>query len=290
MPLLSVITAAYAPTADYLQATAESVASLDIPAGWEVEWVVQEDGAEPRLESQIRRFDFVRYAASRRQFGTARTRNLALTRASGVLLQALDQDDVLLPGLLTTLIPLFERYPIHWAIGQADDLLPDGTRRPYPSPIPFGLYEPGVINDFAEKDGGNWPIHAAALMMRTASVRALGGWTGIPFDDELAAFAALSQAAPGWYDEQLTWLYRHHPKQLHRTRESEEMSAAGRRVALQRARAVAATGLRFADASAAGFAATDGDVYVGPVAKDTSLPVSVGVTTATAEDRNPRSS
>jgi hypothetical protein len=33
----------------------------------------------------------------------------------------------------------------------------------------------------------------AALMMRTQALRALGGWTGIPCDDEVATFAALSQ-------------------------------------------------------------------------------------------------
>jgi ABC-type sugar transport system permease subunit len=34
----------------------------------------------------------------------------------------------------------------NWAIGQADDLMPDGTRRPYPSPIPFGVMKAGQVN------------------------------------------------------------------------------------------------------------------------------------------------
>lgn len=185
--------------------------------------------------------------------------------------QALDRDDILLPDALTTLIPRFVEHEIHWAIGQADDILPDGTRRPYPSPIPFGLKRAGEINEFAEAEGGNWPIHGAALMLRTATFRALGGWTGIPYDDELATFAALSQVCDGYYDEAITWLYRHHPGQLHRTETSRRLSAACRRIALQRAVAVQATGLSFAPSAASGFDVHERPVQVGEVNKDTSL-------------------
>jgi glycosyltransferase involved in cell wall biosynthesis len=269
MPLISIITATYAPSAAYLTETASSIGAVRLPAGWDLEWIVQEDGAEPQLGSKFARLAFAKYEGTGTRLGTAMTRNLALTRARGVLVQALDQDDVLLPGAFTTLIPLFGAYPIHWAIGQADDLLPDGSRRAYPSPIPFGLYRAGAINARAAEDGGNWPIHAAALMMRTSTVRALGGWTGIPYDDELATFAGMSEVTDGYYDECLTWLYRHHAGQLHRTAAAREMSATGRRIALQRAQAATAAGLGFSVAS--GFA-TQNDVHVSPVVKDTTLP------------------
>lgn len=274
MPLISVITAAYAPTADYIEETAESIKAQELPPGWDLEWVVQEDGDSPRLSGFFDRLPFARYASNGRRYPTALTRNLALSRASGVLMQALDQDDVLLPGAMTTLIPRFSEHRIHWAIGQADDLLPDGSRRAYPSPIRFGLMKAGEINAFAEEQGGNWPIHCATLMMRTASVRALGGWTGIPGDDELATFAALSEITDGWYDEALTWLYRHHPKQMHRTAEAQARSSMCRRAALQRVRAVTAAGLKFAPGAAAGFTVLKDDVHVGPSAKDTGLPAS----------------
>jgi hypothetical protein len=107
-------------------------------------------------------------------------------------------------------------------------------------------------------------------MMRTTSLRALGGWTAIPGDDELATFAALSEIADGYYDEALTWLYRHHPKQMHRTAEAQARSETGRRVTLQRARAAAAAGLRFAPSAAAG-CISEHDFRIGPAAKDTTL-------------------
>jgi glycosyltransferase involved in cell wall biosynthesis len=269
VPLISIITATHAPSADYLVEAVDSIAALQLPSGWELEWIVQEDGDAPCLADRVSHLEFCRYAAAGRQLGIASTRNIALSRAHGVLMQALDHDDMLLPNAFTTLIPHFNAYPIHWAIGQADDLLPDGSRRVYPSPIPFGHMPAGTVNKFAIDHGGNWPIHAAALMMRTASFRALGGWTGIPYDDELATFAALSQAGDGFYEETLTWLYRHHPKQTHRSEAAQALSETGRRVALQRAATI--KGIGFSLPPVIGFDQADIDVIVSPVNKDTSL-------------------
>lgn len=271
MPLVSIITAAYAPLADFLSDTITSVQAVTLPAGWELEWIVQEDGDHPELAERFASVEQARYSANGRQMGISATRNLALSRASGVLLQALDQDDLVLPNLLTTLIPRFEEHQIHWAIGQADDIMTDGQRRSFPPLIRFGLMKAGDVNQWATEHGGNWPIHGAALMMRAASWRALGGWTGIPYDDELATFAALSQITDGYHEETLTWLYRYHPKQTHRTEAALALSATGRRIALQRAAAVEALGLDFLPEAGIGFGGEAQDVHVGPPAKDTTL-------------------
>jgi hypothetical protein len=39
--------------------------------------------------------------------------------------------------------------------------MPDGTRRPYPSPIPFGVMKAGAGQRLGRDQGGNWPIHAS---------------------------------------------------------------------------------------------------------------------------------
>jgi hypothetical protein len=127
------------------------------------------------------------------------------------------------------------------------------------------------VNQWAVEQGGNWPIHAGALMLRTTTLRALGGWTGIPADDELATFAALSQVTDGWYDERVTWLYRYHPKQTHRTAEAEALSETGRRIALQRAAAIAEAGVAFGPEAADGFEPPGTDVLVRTNIKDTSM-------------------
>ncbi len=145
--------------------------------------------------------------------------------------------------------------------------MPDKSRKQYPSPIPFGLQKAGVINAWAEDHGANWPIHGPALLWRTAHLRALGGWAGIPGDDELSTFAALSEVTDGWYDETMTWLYRHHDRQASRTAEIAALSETTRRICLQRARAMAAVGLSFPPESMVGFPELDEDVKVGPAAK-----------------------
>jgi len=80
-------------------------------------------------------------------------------------------------------------------------------------------------------------------MMRTTSLRAIGGWVGAPADEDVAMFAALSEIADGYNEQVVTWLYRQHPEQISRNNEWRTRSIDGRRIALQRAAAVGAAGL-----------------------------------------------
>lgn len=240
---ISIITAAYAPLAQYFAETVDSVLSQELPHQWELEWLVQEDGTDPRLAAAVTGLPGVSYSANRVQAGIAMTRNLALTRATGDLVQVLDHDDVLLPGGLARLIPRFDDPSIHWVVGQADDLMPDGTRRPYKSALPFGLIEAGVVNTWAIEHGGNWPIHCAGLVLRTHLVRAFGGWGAVPVDDDVTMFSAVSECASGYNDPALTWLYRIHDQQTSRSETWRERSADGRRIALQRVEAIRAAGV-----------------------------------------------
>jgi glycosyltransferase involved in cell wall biosynthesis len=234
MPKVSILTAAYGPKAAYLPETAAGVQTQELPAGWELEWVVQEDGDAPSLAESLRGDDRVHYAANGTRLGISVTRNLALSRVTGDLIQVLDHDDVLLPGAIATLLSKFEQYPIIWAVAAADDLLSDGTREPWESALPFGIIPAGSANRWAEAHGGNWPVHCAGLMMRAELVRALGGWAGTPVDDDIVLFAALSELGDGWNEETVTWLYRQHPGQTTRSGTRQHLADTGRRAALQR--------------------------------------------------------
>ncbi|MGW1678557.1 glycosyltransferase family 2 protein [Saccharopolyspora sp. NPDC002376] len=250
MPRISIVTAAYGPTATYLSDTIESVKAQELPTGWELEWVVQEDGPAPSLAAQFDGLDFARYEANEAQLGLAMTRNLSLSRVTGDLVQILDHDDILLPGSFTTLIPRFADPSIHWAIGQADDLMPDGSRASFRSMLDHGVVPAGRVNAWAADNGGNWPIHCAGLMMRTATLRALGGWAASPADDDLVMLAALSEVVDGYNAPALTWLYRQHPNQTHKAQAWKAWGGAGRRIALQRAAAVRAAGIFAAEPNA----------------------------------------
>lgn len=245
MPRISIITAAYEPRSQFLSETAASVARQTLPSGWDLEWIVQEDGPTPLLDRTLSSHPFVEYQSNHGQLGIAATRNLALSRATGALVQVLDHDDVLLPSALETLIAVFDGSDtVHWAVGQADDLMPDGTRHAYPPGLPFGVVPAGTANRWAVEHQGNWPVHCAGLMMRTATVRALGGWAGIPAEDDISLFAALAEITDGYFHQATTWLYRQHDQQTFRSAAWRARSSAGRRIALQRAAAIRLTGMR----------------------------------------------
>lgn len=267
MPTISIITAAYAPSAEYLPETVASVQQQELPSGWELEWVVQEDGVTPSLAGHFANVDYVRYRASGAQLGIAATRNLALSRTSGDLVQVLDSDDVLLPGALAAVIPHFADDRIHWAVGQADDLMPDGNRISWESALPYGIVPAGTVNRWAAEHAGNWPIHCAGLMVRALSLRAVGGWVGLPADEDIAMFAALSEMGDGHNVNAVTWLYRQHPGQITRSHETRHLSDDSRRLALQRAKAIRLTDMNFGSRGRFGFGHGAHVVEVGPPAK-----------------------
>jgi glycosyltransferase involved in cell wall biosynthesis len=275
VPTVSIITAAYAPGACYLAETITGVADQELPPGWDLEWLVQEDGTQPSLADRFAGLDYVRYGASGVRLGIPGTRNLALAAATGDLVQVLDADDILLPGALAVLIPQFEDESIHWAVGQADDLMPDGTRVRWESALPFGTIPAGTVNLWAESHGGNWPIHGAGLMLRCTSLRALGGWAGLPVDEDLGMFAALSEIGDGHNFDGVTWLYRQHLSQTTRSAAKPHLSEASRRFALQRARAVRLVNLNFGQNAEFAFGQRSHDVSVGPAAKQ-PRPIAAG--------------
>lgn len=242
MPTVSIITPLYQPEPEHLAETITGVTEQQLPSNWSIEWVVQEDGPQTTRHDLLAGIPGVSYEANGSHLGVAATRNIALSRASGELVQVLDQDDYLLPDAIATLIPRFDDPAIHWAVGQADDLHEDGTRTSWPSALPLGELPPGLANSDAIERKGNWSIHCAGLMIRTAVLRALGGWVASWGDDDVVMFAGLSEITTGYNEPTITWLYRQHAGQLHRTPESQARSARGRQVALDRVAAIRAVG------------------------------------------------
>jgi glycosyltransferase involved in cell wall biosynthesis len=263
---ISIITAAYAPLADYFAETIRSVSEQELPGRWELEWLIQEDGEVPHLAGVVAGVPNVRYSANKAHTGIAATRNLALTRATGDVVQVLDHDDILLPGALAQLLPRFDDTSITWVVGQADDLLPDGSRREYESALPFGVVPAGAVNTWAMDHNGNWPIHCAGLLLRTHLVRAFGGWGGTPVDDDIIMFSALSECLDGYNDPATTWLYRIHKRQTSKSATWRERSNDGRRIALQRVDAIRTVGIKLTGDLTSLKAPTP--VHVGPAAKD----------------------
>ncbi|MEU4218745.1 glycosyltransferase family A protein [Actinoplanes sp. NPDC026623] len=214
MPLISVLTPVHAERAEFLTEAGESLAAQDLPAGWELEWLIQEDGPESTPAVVAKRFPFSRYQANGESLGVNIARNVALSRADGSLVHVLDSDDLLLPNALRTAIEAFAAHPrIHWVTGQAYDLLPDSSRRSFPAPLEPGLIEPGVMTQLV-LDTGKPAAPCAGLTARTDTVRAFGGWVATARGGDLALVVALAETTAGFMPPEVTWLYRRHAGQI----------------------------------------------------------------------------
>jgi glycosyltransferase involved in cell wall biosynthesis len=226
MPLLSVLTPALAARATLLAQTGESVATQRLPSGWDVEWIVEEDGTEPALAQVTTTFPFARHRALGARLGVAAARNLALSRAHGELVHVLDSDDLLLPDGLAVVIAAFQRHPeIQWVVGQADNLMPDGSRVAFDPISPTGYIEAGAVTRYV-REHGRTPFHPAGLTLRTTIARALGGWAALPRAEDVALLVAVADLAPGWHTPDRTWLYRQHVGQMTRAADWPDLDPA----------------------------------------------------------------
>lgn len=251
--ILSLITAIHKGREAYIAATAKSLLEQRLPVGWELEWLIQEDGEESGLKDVVERCAAgdkrVRYEANGTKLGAGGTRTLALWRARGELIRNLDSDDLILPGGLTIQMAPFGIDPdIQWSVTQPDELMPDKSRVPYSSTLDFGSVSPGLLNhNMAEY--GRCPVHCSGLMMRADVVRAFGGWMALPVGEDVALLAAISEVFSGWHDPSVTWLYRRHPDQITRAVSRPFWRTLGETAGAQRSAAIKRLGLTVENAS-----------------------------------------
>lgn len=212
--LISVITPIYDPHPDFLTAAYRSLTEQVLPAGWDWEWIVQEDGrtgvAEKILPADDPRLRF----QQGRHNGVAITRNLGLSRAAGPLIKNLDQDDVLTPGALARDVAALQDPAIGWTTSRALDLLPDGTTVGFDDELPPGaLHHPTVVEHWRTHDY-RLPVHPTTLCIRRSLAVALGGWMAVPGSDDTGLLIAAATVATGWFTGEPGLLYRKWPGQV----------------------------------------------------------------------------
>jgi hypothetical protein len=195
MPVISIVTAVLAGKHQYLSEAYESLTRQIMPAGWTWQWLVQEDGetgvplaelpGDPRISTGT---------GAHGRPPMART--LALSRAEGVLVRALDADDVL-PGraLYRDITTLMDHPEVGWCVSPALDLLPGGELRrgprdPDPGPLPDRLLADG-------EEAGLLPVLGVTMCAYADLVRLLGGWPATRSED-VGLLLAAEAIAPGW--------------------------------------------------------------------------------------------
>jgi len=214
MNILSVITPVYQPVPEQLHEAYMSLREQKLPAGWEWEWVVQEDG-NSGVAAEILPKDDPRIAfGAGRHAGVAITRNLALSRARGDLVKTFDQDDMLTPGALARDIEVLTREPVvQWTTSRVLDIFPDGSTVGFDNDPPVGRLEPKTVVEHWRAHNYRLPVHPATMCIRRPLITALGGWMAVPGSDDTGLLVAASVLSTGYFRNEVGLLYRKWPGQ-----------------------------------------------------------------------------
>lgn len=228
MPTLSIITAVLDGYHQHLPETYESLRGQVMPDGWDWQWIVQEDGQTGRPLTLLPADSRISPdTGPRGRAATART--LALSRAEGILVRALDADDLLTEGALIRDISTLTEHPdIAWCLSPTLDLLPDGVLAPGRSPAPAGSVPAHHFMNASEHED-LLAIAGTALCAYTELVRAVGGWPAIPANDDVGLLLAVDAVSDGWMIDQPSLLYR---RWHGNTTAAHEPGAEARRVAI----------------------------------------------------------
>lgn len=242
---VSVITAVKAGMADHLAALHESLRRQVMPPGWDWQWVLQEDGETGEPAAMLPP-DRGISAGMAPWHGQAQARTLALSRADGELVRAVDADDVLTDGALLRDIEILTTHTeLGWCVSPAIDLLEDGSTRrgprdPDPGPLPPGFLAAG-------ERAGLMPVLGVTMCAHASLVRALGGWPACTPVEDVGLLLAAEAVAPGWMHAEPGLLYRRWPKATGYGRDKWRASPAtlARAVMLARAEALRDAGWRW---------------------------------------------
>ncbi|MET7286831.1 glycosyltransferase [Streptomyces sp. NPDC005573] len=246
MPTISVITPVFDGGDAYLSETYESVAGQRLPAGWSLEWIVQEDGRTGKPLARVPDEPWISKGTGRAG-GAARTRTLALTRATGVLTRSLDADDLFPdPYVLARDIEALGAHPdLAWTVAPCLDLHPDGSLTPGPYDPPPGRLSAGLLAEGLRQ--GALAVVGTMATYYTGLLLAVGGWPALPALEDVGPLLAAEAVSDGWMQEKPGGIYRKHPRQSTASPEhrDEEEAAIRTKAVLDRAESMRTLGWRW---------------------------------------------
>ncbi|GAB1340839.1 glycosyltransferase family 2 protein [Streptomyces sp. E-15] len=210
---ISVVTPVYDGGETYLRNTYESVRAERerLPQGWELQWLLQEDGTTGRPTANIPPEPWISLGMAKRG-GAGAARTMTLPRAAGELVRTLDADDEILPGGLAREITALEDHPeVGWCVSAGLDLLPDGSTAPGPYDPPEGPLTYDVL--LRAYDADAVPVMAQHLTVRTSLLLAVGAWPSLPAWETVAALMCCAAVSDGWMITEPGGIYRKHAGQ-----------------------------------------------------------------------------
>jgi glycosyltransferase involved in cell wall biosynthesis len=212
--LISVISPVYNPNPEHLKEACNSLVSQELPEGWSLEWIIQEDGDTGIAQDILHGIDERISFHTGRRGGVALTRNIALANSKGELIKNLDADDILTPNVLARDIEtLVAHEDVGWTTSRLLDLLPDGSTLGFDNDPPHGKLLPGVVLDHWRSHDYRLPVHPTTICIRRSLVTAIGGWMGIPGSDDTGMLIPASILSTGYFNSEVGLLYRKWPGQ-----------------------------------------------------------------------------
>lgn len=202
------------------------------------EWVVVVDGGESaNIPIRVAGDERVRVVSLSRSHGAASARNVGLEVARGDYVTSADDDDLLPTGSLDVRAnALLSNPTVDWVGGQLDDLSVDGIVSTWECPAGVGYRQAGEILGLWEDPTLPPPLGPTTMMIRSDTLRKVGGWQGLPQGEDLGMMMALTAVSDGLMLPDSVYIYRKHPGQSMETPAFDELEQLVRTVAIRRAR------------------------------------------------------
>ncbi|OJF13772.1 glycosyltransferase family 2 protein [Couchioplanes caeruleus] len=155
--------------------------------------------------------------------GSGTTRNLALMRSSAPYVLCVDDDDLLYPGGVATLLEVAEKQRHCLGVWGRTDLMHDPGTPPdaaaaevfksWPEP---GEIPAGTIGAQFQVTG-RFAVHVGALLWRRTHLVAVGGYGALPRSIDTHPFISAEALFPCWYSDVPVYRYLIHPGQMTKT-------------------------------------------------------------------------
>ncbi len=237
LPTVSIITATY-PSKGREHLISELAESIFSQHGIDtrlIEWVLQEDGEEQsckhRLDAAMLNDPRVRVEYNGAKIGAAATRNVALTRARGRIILVADDDDVLLPHAVSTLLEGFSHEGVGWVGAGVESW----EGHPFVAQNLAGVVEPHGISLAWGHPTNVFPMVHTACAYRIEVLRAIGGWAALPQAEDMSMLVAASAHARGYVAPVPVYRYRTHAGQMTAASDFSSAEAASRMAVWRRA-------------------------------------------------------
>lgn len=215
MSSLTVLTSALYPGLDF-GLLLQAVQSVCKASKTKVNHVIILDDASDANADTVRDFLF-QYSSETRdtvqvhglpfRAGVGSARNAGLSLIDSEFFTVLDADDLFPAGSLDVQLAALQRNPsARYCLGGFETLHPDGSVKYYPNTLPLFLKE-GDVARFT-RDTGFLPSAPVAALWCADLVRRVGGYPGIPRDEDTCLKLAASSIAKGVTVNESVYVYR----------------------------------------------------------------------------------